>query len=224
MNNDEKEIKSTDLIFHSWGHNIHNKTGAIQDLVALIKHYLSSPQPNMAAVTDKLDMIAKISSEIANAPLPFILERININSLIQERIKRYGSFAHYKDIKFNVEFEGDAYVTANPVWLAEVLDELIQNASEALKNLENKEIAIATQMTVDKVTIFVKDNGNGIDRVFLSNIMKDRPTFRADGTGRGLYIVRLIIEYYGGEIKVDASSNGTKIAICLPRADVSEQE
>lgn len=216
---DEKEQKSTELIFRSWGHNISNKTLTIRDLVDLIKHDLSNESPNLDRINKRLDMIAIISSEISDVPLPYKIEKISVNLLIQELVKKLQLFNRYKDVKFSMVLDGEPYVVANSAWLAEVFEELFRNAIDAMNNLENKKIEITSQISEDKVTFFINDNGKGIEREQLSNILKDPPIIRTDGTGRGLYIVRLTVELYDGYIKVNTSSNGTTVAICLPIYD-----
>ncbi len=220
----EKEQKSTELIFRSWGHNIGNKTASIQDLVALVKLNLSVESPNIDNINEKLDMIARISSEIANVPLPFTIEKISVNLHIKELVNKIQILRRYKDVKFRVELNGEPYIAANPAWLAEVYEELFNNAIHAMNDLENKEIGIVSQINEGVVTISLSDNGKGIDREQLSNVLKDPPIIGTDGRGRGLYIVRLTVELYGGHIKIDTSSKGTTIDVCLPIYNKAGQE
>ncbi len=220
----EKERESTELIFWSWGHDIGKKTGAIQDLVYLIKHYLSKQPPDFDAINSRLDMITKISSRMARTPLPFILEQISVNSQIQVLIENLQLSNRYKNLKFRIELNGEPIVIANSIWLTRVFEELFTNAIDAMDDLKNKEIEIVSRVREDKVTIFVSNRGKGIESRQLLNIMKGLPSFKADGKGRGLYIVRLTIELYGGHIEVDTDTNGTTVAICLPILDIVEQE
>ncbi len=210
------EQKSTELIFWSWGHNLSRDAAKIMRYVELIKHDLSNQPLDLDSINRDLESIKRISSEIATTPLPFIVERISVNLLLQELIERFQKHNHDKNIMVKIDLAGEPHVVANSVWLANAFDELLNNAAEALCEIEDKGIEITSQIDEDTLTIFVKDKGKGIERKQLSEILMDPPILRADGKGRGLYIVRLTIELYGGHLTMDNSSKGTTISASLP--------
>ncbi len=73
--------------------------------------------------------------------------------------------------------------------------------------------------------VLVRDNGIGIpsdkrDAIFSLFVrLKDREHMSTDGTGAGLYMVKRLVEWEGGEISVDDHpSGGTVFTISLPSA------
>ncbi len=78
---------------------------------------------------------------------------------------------------------------------------------------------VGTKKTISKVEVFVKDNGNGIQKNVLDKIFQPffttKPT--GQGTGLGLSLVYDIVKAHGGEIKVNTKENeGTELTIILP--------
>ena len=73
------------------------------------------------------------------------------------------------------------------------------------------------------VVIHVKDEGQGISRKEISNLFKpfhktsNKSTGNGKRTGRGLYIVRRIIEAHQGKIWVESEEGkGSIFSLCLP--------
>ena len=80
-------------------------------------------------------------------------------------------------------------------------------------------VSVSTKKQDGKVTIIVKDNGNGIPPKVLDKIFQPffttKPT--GQGTGLGLSLSYDIVKAHGGEIKVETKDEGfTEFFIQLP--------
>jgi two-component system, NtrC family, sensor kinase len=66
-------------------------------------------------------------------------------------------------------------------------------------------VSVSTKKTDSKITVSVKDNGNGIPQKFVDKIFQPffttKPT--GQGTGLGLSLSYDIIKAHGGEIRVE---------------------
>ncbi len=152
-------------------------------------------------------------SEYARAPSAN-LTKLNINKLIKDVTALYDS-AQAK-IKFNLmpnmpDMKGDATM------LRQVLHNLMQNAQDALKQIENPEILVQTTFDEASIKLIVKDNGQGFPVDLLNHAFEPYVTTKAHGTGLGLAIVKKMIEEHFGQIKIENNlTGGACITIAIP--------
>jgi len=214
---ENKERKSTELLFWSWGHDLAQKALNIRDLVHLARTSLANSSPDLDLIDSRLDKIDRLSSEIMGTPLPFDLEHVPVNSLIQELVEWLGSLEFYRNVVFHVDLDpNQPTVTANSAWLRRTLEILIENAVEAMSKSSNPQITVSTRVKEAGVTIAVEDGGKGIERELLSRILQSPPILQPGGKGRGLYIARLTVELYDGVMEIDTAPTGTTVTIWLP--------
>ena len=94
-----------------------------------------------------------------------------------------------------------------------------ETAGKEMSSLYQPTVSISTKKTDNKITISVKDNGNGIPQEVVDKIFQPffttKPT--GQGTGLGLSLSYDIVKAHGGEIKVDTKEGeGTEFIIQLP--------
>jgi nitrogen fixation/metabolism regulation signal transduction histidine kinase len=211
-------------------HEIKNPLTPIQLSAERLQHKLSSKlsadDANMLQrgtdtivnqVTALKSMVNEFS-EYARAPSA-ILTKLNINKLIKDVSALYEGAredsAHIK-ITYNLtpnmpEIKGDATM------LRQVLHNLMQNAQDALKQVENPEIQVQTTFDETSIKLTVKDNGQGFPVDLLSHAFEPYVTTKMHGTGLGLAIVKKMIEEHFGQIKIENNpTGGACITIALP--------
>ncbi len=103
---------------------------------------------------------------------------------------------------------------ARPVWglirgweLADILDNCLRNAVRAVKDAEERRIAVDVEATPGRIRVHVSDTGCGIpenewDRIFEEGMSG------SDGTGHGLAQARTLLARVGGNIFVTESRPG----------------
>jgi signal transduction histidine kinase len=75
----------------------------------------------------------------------------------------------------------------------------------------------------DAVYFVVEDNGPGIEPAFLPRIFeKFEKSGFSPGTGLGLYLAKLMVEALGASLSVSTSSQGTSMAVGVPRVAVMD--
>jgi nitrogen fixation/metabolism regulation signal transduction histidine kinase len=93
----------------------------------------------------------------------------------------------------------------------------MQNAQDALKQIENPEILVQTSFDKTSIKLIVKDNGQGFPVDLLAHAFEPYVTTKAHGTGLGLAIVKKMIEEHFGQIKIENNqTGGAYITIVLP--------
>lgn len=99
-----------------------------------------------------------------------------------------------------------------------VLENLIKNAAESIEEQDGR-IKIKTEMTKEKIRIFVKDNGKGMTNKIKKQIFTPGFTTKKRGWGLGLSLSKRIIEdYHKGKIEVIDTfpGKGTTFLIEIP--------
>ena len=111
-------------------------------------------------------------------------------------------------------------VEAEERYLHRVLQNLVTNALRYARS----SIVMRVQESEGRVLIYVDDDGPGIpeherERVFKPFARLDKSRHRASGGyGLGLSIVKRIVDWHGGEIRVEESpAGGARFTVELPR-------
>jgi two-component system nitrogen regulation sensor histidine kinase NtrY len=108
-----------------------------------------------------------------------------------------------------------------------MMNNLIDNAVEAVHEVEGPSIRIATHLNsaLKIVRIEVVDNGKGIVQEILSRIFEPYVTSKRDGTGLGLAIVKRTVEDHNGFIRAfSEAGKGTRFLIELPYMAVASDK
>lgn len=122
-------------------------------------------------------------------------------------------------VKFSVDVEPEAdIVLVNPVQIEQVFLNVLRNACEATRNLdEAAEIKIGSNVTERGTLVRITDNGPGIGREVLPTLFTAAPTSTKKGLGIGLSICRTIIESHGGVISAQNNpEGGASFFVLLP--------
>jgi nitrogen fixation/metabolism regulation signal transduction histidine kinase len=157
-------------------------------------------------------------SEYARAP-SVKLSKLNINKLIKDVSALYeGAREDSAQIKIMyILMPGMPHIKGDATMLRQVLHNLMQNAQDALKQIETPEILVQTTFDESAIKLSVKDNGLGFPLDLLAHAFEPYVTTKAHGTGLGLAIVKKMIEEHFGQIKIENNqTGGACITIVLP--------
>ena len=120
------------------------------------------------------------------------------------------------DINFKTYLRSMSPVKGNPEEIQEVVNNLIQNAGEAMP--KGGDIYLTTEENAGFAHIYVQDSGSGIppsieDRLFDPFFS----TKKVKGAGLGLPICRALVQRHGGEIEISGNGDlGTLVVVRLP--------
>ncbi|MEQ1599788.1 MAG: ATP-binding protein [Methylotenera sp.] len=165
-------------------------------------------------------------SEYARAPSAK-LSKLNINKLIKDVSALYeGAREDSAQIKITYSLMPNMPDTkGDATMLRQVLHNLMQNAQDALKQIETPEILVQTTFDESAIKLSVKDNGQGFPLDLLAHAFEPYVTTKAHGTGLGLAIVKKMIEEHFGQIKIENNqTGGACITIVLPIEKANESK
>jgi signal transduction histidine kinase len=155
--------------------------------------------------------------------------RVDLRQLICERVSLFTDLADRSKTTISLdELQTDVVIDGDHDRLAQVFDNLIQNALDAMPN--GGELTISSNVIKgDKgnnlVRLTFNDTGGGIPEPQQQHIFEPFYTGRADGTGLGLAIAHGIVKEHLGEISFTSRAGvGTSFVISLPATNIESRE
>jgi len=142
--------------------------------------------------------------------------QVDINRLVKDTLEQLAGSLKQHQVEVVVQSDLPA-VHCDQKRIAEVLQNLIENAIKYRGNQTAPRIEIGTRQDGKECVFFVKDNGAGIDplqheRIF--GLFKKLDT-DSEGTGIGLALVKRIIEVHGGRVWVESAGEGEGSCFCF---------
>jgi two-component system OmpR family sensor kinase len=182
----------------------------------------------LARVRDQSDRLRRIVESLlylaradAEAGLPS-LDVFDLSPWVTEHVRRRKE-AEGDEVfdRWEVRTDGPCFIKAQPALLAEVLDNLLDNALAYGRGAEPVEISVARE--AGWVSLVVEDHGRGIEPGDLPRIFD--PFFRAKdarravpgGSGLGLAVARRITMAFGGRLEAQSwPGQGSRFLLFLP--------
>lgn len=223
---DEKEIESWQNLIRVLTHEIMNSITPISSLAATVEEMLFTEDESTDNIAlnqldnDDIESVREAIMTIRNRsrglltfvesyrnltriprpnfryfPVKELFERAHI--LLKPKMDQYGIVCTRK------MFPDDLMITADPDLIDQVFINILLNAIDAVKNVENPEIEVVASINSgDRVTIDFADNGQGIKPDILDKIFMPFFTSKKEGSGIGLSLSRQIMHLHKGSITV----------------------
>jgi PAS domain S-box-containing protein len=207
-------------------HEIKNPLTPIQLSAERLQHKLSDKLDENGAqllrratqtIVSQVAAMKNMVTEFANyarAPATRLVS-IDLHQLLNEVMGLYEASSSPITLQLGAQqtrLNGDA------TRLRQVVHNLLQNAHDALQQIEHPQIILATENTADgALKLQVRDNGSGIPEQIKGRLFEPYMTTKQRGTGLGLAIVKKIVEEHGGKITIESQpSGGTCVSVLLP--------
>ncbi len=214
-------------------HEVNNPLAIIQGSAGIIAGLVDEEvidRKNLKLFSEKIvttsDRIAQIVKSLRSLSRggeqdPFA--PLSIKAVVQSCLDISDHILKQSEIKVIItEGKKDFMVMGREVQLGQVLLNLLSNAIDAVKNLDEKWIRIDYGHSDGLVWIEVIDSGEGIPREISGKIME--PFFttkeKEEGTGLGLSISSRIINEHGGKLTYEIERANTTFRIAFPTPKV----
>jgi signal transduction histidine kinase len=134
------------------------------------------------------------------------LDTIDLGRIIEDVKSSVNELIVTSNAKIHVNIAGCEFVNFSKRNLNSILYNLISNAIKYRSPERTPEVFIKAENQGEYVMVSIKDNGLGFDPKDKNKVfgMFKRLHDHVEGTGVGLYIVKRIMENYGGKIEVDS--------------------
>jgi len=169
-------------------------------------------------IDDLLDV-----SRIVQGKVVVKSEKLGLAALVERSVEASAPRLAARGQTLEVKLPPEAiHLHGDPVRLAQVLSNLINNASKF--SGPNTTIAITGTFSDGEVKLSIKDQGAGIDPAFLPQMFDlfaqaDQSLDRSQGgLGIGLTLVKHLVELHGGRVAAfsDGVGHGTEVVVYLP--------
>ena len=149
------------------------------------------------------------------------LERFDAGTEVQKIIDFFEPLALEAEV--DLSHTGTALVTANQTLFGQALGNLLSNALQ--HTVPGGRVTVTIENTDHAAVISVSDSGHGIIADDLPHVME--PFYRSEGSrsnrksgmGLGLSIVRSIVEWHDGQVKIASTLGvGTTVTLWLPHS------
>jgi PAS domain S-box-containing protein len=177
--------------------------------------------------TDRIAIIVKNLRSFSRDGSSDQMTEVSVSKMLSDTL----SFCKGKLIENSIQLSVSAVppnlaFLGREVEISQVIVNLLNNAYDAVKNCENKEVAIEVADVGLNLEITVSDTGHGVPDSIKDKIFQPFHTTKdvGQGTGLGLSISRRIIESHRGTLKLDSSNNLTRFTISIPKKTATEKK
>ncbi|WP_258239495.1 cache domain-containing protein [Arcobacter sp. LA11] len=149
-------------------------------------------------------------------------EKFNLRSAMDSIMTIISSALSNNSINITICVDANIYLNTYINEFEQVVLNIITNAKDVLieKEVKNPWIKVYTQEDEYNITIFVEDNGGGIQVKPRNKIFEPYFTTKkdSDGTGIGLYMSKTIVDKnMNGKLRVRNSEHGARFEIIIPK-------
>jgi C4-dicarboxylate-specific signal transduction histidine kinase len=172
----------------------------------------------MQSASRKIESIIKRVMDFSK-PSESKLILADINQAIREAIDLSSVTLRKSGIKMESDLAEDMpRCLADPQLIEEVTLNLITNAAEAMKNIqESKKLEIVSRMVDDRIIIAISDSGPGVPINLREKVLDPFYSTKNGSTGIGLSISHRIIRDHRGTLKITESKwGGAEFMIEIP--------
>ena len=177
-------------------------------------------------IDDLLDV-----SRITRGKLALRKERVALTAVVADAVDTARPHIEAAGHQLEVQLPSEpVYLDADPVRLAQVLSNLLNNAAKYTER--GGRIWVAAEHRNDQVEVHVRDTGIGIPAESLSSIFEmfaqvDRSLEKVHGgLGIGLTLVKRLTEMHGGSVEArsEGVGKGAEFVVRLPAARIPARE
>ena len=144
--------------------------------------------------------------------------KINLSSICSNQIKSIKIYANNKGISLNEDIKKALYIMGNANQINRLVANLLKNAIDY--NKKNGEVLLSLKKIKHTIVLTIKDTGIGITlneqkHIFerFYKVDKARSIYE-EGSGLGLSIVKEILDFHKGTIKINSElGKGTEVIV-----------
>lgn len=226
-------------IMGAWGadivHDIHREVAVVRLALAILRMEETLPRSFL------LNHLQEIDQAVSNLVMPVLPEQLPEPGRARERqdvavadaviraeveqLQRAHALVHFELALACPQLR----IQMHQLWLRRLLRHLVKNAVRAnAQRAATLTISIGTRQQGDRIEIWVRDNGHGVKPAIAAQLF-NRPVLHTNDQsderfGRGLLLVRHIVELHGGQVALKENIPGENVcfAFSVPVAVASD--
>ena len=214
-------------------HEIKNPLTPMKLSIQYLQKAISNNQPNVKELSasvantlvEQIDHLSKIAADFSQfANIGFTkVELFDLHDVLGSLQDLY---SHNEKLEMTYDtYPGALVVNADRTQLNRLFTNLLANAVEACEGKDRIRIHIAEKNESGKITVSIRDNGEGIAPEMQSRIFIPNFTTKSSGTGLGLAMCKGIVEQAQGRIWFETrAGEGTVFFVEFPGASLINGE
>jgi signal transduction histidine kinase/CheY-like chemotaxis protein len=219
----ENAVRARDAFLSIASHELRTPLGAIQMSVSLIDETPSprairAIQRQTKRLTELVDNLLDVS-RLTTGKMQLDFEPVDLTSVVRESMVRLSDEARRVNSAVELCADSPMFGFWDPLRVDQITTNLLSNA---IKYGDGKPIQVRIEGDRDRARLTVTDQGLGIAPLDQARIFEQFERVvspeRPGGFGLGLWIVRQIVEAFGGTITVESEiGRGSIFRVELPR-------
>lgn len=205
-------------------HEINNPLTVILGNINLLKNAKNNPEmidkinQSMEKSCNRLLSISKQLTKYSRASEDDDLISISLEHIVNEALELVTSKVKRHRCQIKFESSCDERILCNQVEIEQVIINLINNAVDAMEDLEEKWVELNLEKADKFIVLTIKDAGNGIAEDIAQKLFEPFYTSKeaGKGTGLGLSISKGIMERHNSHISIDHASANTCFVLKFP--------
>lgn len=210
-------------------HEINTPLAVISMRVEQMEECVCEGDVNELEFMDAIEVVKKTTDRIAKiiGGLRFfaregkkdVFQIVAVSKLIEETLSFCSERFSNHGVQLNILNNIGAKVECRSVEISQVLLNLLNNAYDAIEQLDEKWISIEVAEHEQHIEISVTDSGNGISQDIQDKIMQPFFTTKpiGKGTGLGLSVSVGIATAHQGKLYIDKESPHTRFVLSMPK-------
>src|SRR5713226_1273775 len=180
----------------------------------------SQQQSSLAALEASTRRVDRLVRDFTDYTAPVTMERksLDLSEVLETSLNTVASQCAAQKISLTKELiPGPWQIKGDEARLRQAFDNLLRNAMEAQPN--GGSIRITARRKGTELTLDFTDSGPGVPRERRANLFDFGDSTKAGGSGIGLPLSQLIIEFHGGSLVYEdgnGSSGGAAFRLTLP--------
>lgn len=220
---DRKESEKRESFLHSLlRHDVRNKVQIVQGYLKLLRDF-DLPEEAREYIKkaergsrEEMEIIEKVRT-LRQAEEEEV-KRVDISPTIHEGVDKWEPQAEEKDIEIITECPADKCWVKGGSLLDRVFSNIVENS---IQHSGGTRIKISGGPRDGEVVCIIEDDGEGIPEEEKGKIFEKGYTTDEDGgTGLGMFLVKKLLEIYGGRIEIeDSKLGGARFEVYLKKAE-----
>lgn len=211
-------------------HELRNPLAPIRSCVGILQRQAGESAPVLDVMERQVHHMVRLVddllelSRITSGKVELRMEDVELSTVVEAAIETSRPLVERGRHSFNARVpEEPVYLHADPVRLAQVLSNLVNNAARYTD--PGGRIELEAHVDGDEIVVTVSDNGTGISAESLAGVFdmfsqaNSRDIRAQHGLGIGLSLVRKLVEMHDGSASArsDGPGLGSEFEVRLPR-------
>ncbi len=219
----QEKLSVLGLLSGSLAHELRNPLSSIRTIATLTIEELGSGHPcehDLRLIVSEIDRLSQTTNRLLDyaKPEPDSQKLVRPDQIISRIVCILNYLARQYHVEMSICLQCDGVsIASNEASLSEIVFNLVKNAIEAVRGIDQGVVRVSTTVVADAILISVTDNGPGIAKELQATLFKPFITYKADGNGLGLYAAAERVRELGGTIRFQSNdSTGTIFEVSVP--------